>query len=71
MCVAYPGIVEQTDGRTASVNFRGNIVRAAAGFVDPKVGDRVLVHAGYIMQVVSQSEAEELEQLLAEMEDEP
>ena len=35
MCVAYPGIVEQTDGRTASVNFRGNIVRAAAGFVDP------------------------------------
>ena len=67
MCVAYPGVVERLEGKTALVNFRGNVVKVAAGFVNPKVGERVLVHAGYIMQVVSQSEAEELEQLLEEV----
>ncbi len=69
MCVAYPGIVEKTEGDFALVNFRGNLVRAASGFVNPKPGERVLVHAGYIMQVVSKSEAEELEELLKEIDE--
>ncbi|MBR1627676.1 MAG: HypC/HybG/HupF family hydrogenase formation chaperone [Lachnospiraceae bacterium] len=68
MCVAYPGIVEKIEGRSALVNFSGNIVRAASGFVAPQVGDRVLVHAGYIMQKVSKSEAEELQELFDELE---
>ncbi len=67
MCVAYPGIVEGLDGDIALVNFSGNVVRAAAGFVHPKVGERVLVHAGYVMQVVSESEANELQELMDEI----
>ena len=67
MCVAYPGIVEKIDNKSALVNFKGNRVHAASGLVNPKVGDRVLVHAGYIMQVVSKTEAEELEELFDEL----
>ncbi len=67
MCVALPGVVTELDGTTAVVDFSGNKVRANAGLLDVKVGDRVLVHAGCILQIVSQSEAEELEQLLGEL----
>ena len=35
--------------------------------VNVKVGDRVLVHAGCILQVVTASEAEEMEQLFSEL----
>lgn len=69
MCVALPGIVERIEGQDAIVNFSGNRIRAAAGFVEPEVGQRVLVHAGYIMQVISESEADEIEDLLHEIED--
>ncbi len=69
MCVALPGIVESIEGNDAVVNFSGNKVRAALGFVEPKIGERVLVHAGYIMQIISESEADELQGLLSEIEE--
>lgn len=68
MCVALPGTVTKVSGNTAEVDFSGNKISAAAGLLDVKVGDRVLVHAGCILQVVSKSEAEELEELLAMMQ---
>ena len=67
MCVALPGKVLEVNGDTAVVDFSGNRVNAAAGLLEVKPGDRVLVHAGCILQIVSQSEAEELEGLLAEL----
>ncbi len=69
MCVALPGIVESLDEETALVNFSGNKVRAMRGLCKVNVGDRVLVHAGCILQVVSASEAEEIEEILREMEE--
>ena len=68
MCVALPGVVTEVKGKNAVVDFSGNRVNAAAGLLPVKVGDRVLVHAGCILQVVSKSEAEELEQLLNELQ---
>ena len=68
MCVAYPGIVEEVEGTKALVNFNGSRVRVNAGLINVKVGDRALVHAGCILQVMSMSEAEELERLFAELE---
>ncbi len=68
MCVALPGTVVKIDGEYASVDFSGNMVRAFAGFVPVEVGSRVLVHAGCILQVVSQSQAEETEAILRDME---
>ncbi len=70
MCVALPGKVVEVKDKTAVVDFSGNRVTAAAGLLEVKPGDHVLVHAGCILQKVSQSEAEELETLFAELEQE-
>ena len=66
MCVAYPGKVIELHPRTAMVDFHGNLVEARTGLVDVNVGDRVLVHAGCILQKVSEQEALELDQLMEE-----
>ncbi|MCR5769661.1 MAG: HypC/HybG/HupF family hydrogenase formation chaperone [Butyrivibrio sp.] len=68
MCVAIPGTVIEVKDKNAVVDFNGNTVNARAGLVDVVPGDRVLVHAGCIMQKVSQSEAEEIEKLFGELE---
>ena len=69
MCVALPGTVIEVGEKTAVVDFSGNRVNARIGLVDVAPGERVLVHAGCILQKVSQSEAEELESLFAELEE--
>ena len=63
MCVALPGKVIEIKGRDAVVDFNGNKVTARAGLVDVKVGDCVLVHAGCIIQKVSQQDMEDLKAL--------
>lgn len=68
MCVALPGVVLEVKGKTAVVDFSGNKVNARTGLVEIEKGDRVLVHAGCILQKVSQSEAEEMERLFRELE---
>ena len=70
MCVAWPGTVIEVRDRQAVVDFSENRVEARTGFVDVKPGDRVLVHAGCILQKVSEDEAAELEQLFRELEGE-
>ena len=55
MCVALPGTVLEVKDATAVVDFSGNKVNARAGLVDVQAGDRVLVHAGCILQKVSQA----------------
>ena len=69
MCVALPGRVTEINGTKATVDFSGNTVVAEAGLVKVSVGDRVLVHAGCIIQTMSDSEADELEELFQEIED--
>ncbi len=68
MCVALPGIVLERNEKTAVVDFHGNTITARTGFIDIAPGDRVLVHAGCILQKVSQTEAEELTKLFDELE---
>lgn len=63
MCVALPGTVKELNDGFAVVDFSGNTVNAATGLVDVAVGDKVLVHAGCIIQKVQKEEAEELEEL--------
>lgn len=69
MCVAIPGKVIRLDGTKATVDFSGNIVNAEAGLVNVKIGDRVLVHAGCIIQTMDNDTADELEDLMREIED--
>ena len=63
MCVALPGKVIELTGRDAVVDFSGNQVTARAGLVDVKVGDYVLVHAGCVIQKVTQQEMDDLKEL--------
>lgn len=69
MCIAIPGKVIATDGTTAQVDFRGNMVDVNVGLVDPQPGQYVLVHAGCAIEVMEQDKAEELIDLFADLED--
>ena len=68
MCVAIPGTVIEIDGTKAKVDFNGNIVNAEAGLVDIKIGDKVLVHAGLIIQTMDNDLANEMDELYREIE---
>ena len=67
MCVAAPGKILSING-TATVAYSGNRVPANLGVVKAQVGDWVLVHAGLVIQVLSESQAQEMNDLLAELE---
>ncbi len=68
MCVAMPGKVLFVSERTALVDFNGNRVNARTGLVKIEPGDNVLVHAGCILQKVSDREMEEMNKIMEEMD---
>ena len=59
MCLAYPGKVLALDGDFARVDFGEGTIREAVNvsLVQAKIGDYVLVHAGYAIQIVDEAEA--------------
>lgn len=67
MCVALPGMVIEVGDGEATVDFKGNRVEARSGLVEVSKGDHVLVHAGCILQKVSEAEAREMTELMEEM----
>lgn len=69
MCVASAGKVISVNNNTAKVDFNGNTVNAHAGIIHVKPGDNVLVHAGLIIQVIGEKDAEELKKLFDELEE--
>lgn len=68
MCVAAPGRIVSIEGNTAVVEYNTNRLNANIGVVDAKAGDWVLVHAGLVIQVLSETEAESMLDLYAELE---
>ncbi len=69
MCVAIPGKVIGLEGTKATVDFSGNTVKAEAGLVNVKIGDRVLVHAGCIIQTLDDETADEMLEMFKELEE--
>lgn len=67
MCIAAPGKVIKIEGDQATVDFNGNIVEANKGIVDIQVGDYALVHAGLIIQVIPEDEAENMIDIFKEL----
>lgn len=65
MCVALPGKVLEVRDKTAKIDFSGNIVTAMAGLVDLHEGDYALVHAGCVIQKMSETEAKDMEEIFA------
>jgi len=60
MCLAIPAKVLDIKGDRAQVDFGGGISRDVnITLVNAKVGDYILVHAGYAIQVLSEEEARE------------
>jgi hydrogenase expression/formation protein HypC len=78
MCLAVPGkILSITEGsageeltRTGKVSFGGIIKEASLAFVpEAKVGDYVLVHAGFAISIVDETEAQQTLEYFRQMGD--
>jgi hydrogenase expression/formation protein HypC len=60
MCLAIPARVVSVKGEKAQVDFGEGVLRDVnVTLVDAKVGEYVLVHAGYAIQKMDESEAKE------------
>jgi hydrogenase expression/formation protein HypC len=58
MCLAIPALIRSVEGNRANVDFGQGVLRDVnISLVEAKVGDYVLVHAGYAIQVVEEKEA--------------
>lgn len=68
MCLAVPMKIMAIDGTMATMEVSG-ITKEASLMMLPeaKVGDYVLIHAGFAIQKVDEDEAQETLRLLAEM----
>jgi len=68
MCLAIPALVKSIDGQQAVVEI-GGVTRRASIQLTPevKVGDYVLLHTGYAINVIDAVEAEETLKLLREL----
>lgn len=69
MCVAAPGRIIEINGNTTKIDYSSNITTVNKGIIDCKVGDWVLVHAGLIIQVLPENEAEYMVELFNELEE--
>jgi len=69
MCLAIPARIESIAGEKASVCLAGTQVEAVLTLTpEAKVGDWVLVHAGYAITLVDEADARETFAILREME---
>jgi hydrogenase expression/formation protein HypC len=60
MCLAIPARVMSVKGEKAQVDFGEGVLRDVnVSLVDAKVGEYVLVHAGYAIQKMDEAEAKE------------
>ena len=67
MCLAVPAEVKSIEGTTATVDYGGVKRTANISLVEAKVGDFVIVHAGYAIQVMDREEAEKTLDIFREM----
>ena len=68
MCLAVPVQVVSIDGNEAKVEI-GGVKRQVSIMLTPeaKVGDYVLLHTGYAINVIDEAEAQETLKILEEM----
>lgn len=68
MCLAIPALVRSIEGMEAEVEV-GGVSRRASIMLTPeaRVGDYVLLHTGYAINVIDEEEAAETLRILEEM----
>ncbi len=57
MCLGIPGKVIEINGNYGKVDFGGSFRYVNLSLVEAKVGDYVIVHAGYAIEIVDEEEA--------------
>jgi hydrogenase expression/formation protein HypC len=70
VCLAIPGKIVEIDKKkqSATVDYGSGTKRKAnVSLVDIKIGDYVLVHAGFAIQILDEKEAQETLALFREM----
>ena len=72
MCLAFPAKILKIDNELATVE-RAGVKREASLMLLPeaKVGDYVLIHAGFAMQIIDEQELKIRDALVAEMNGAP
>lgn len=68
MCLAIPALIKRIEDKEAEAEI-GGITRRISLWLTPeaKVGDYVLLHTGYAINILDQEEAEETLKLLQEI----
>lgn len=67
MCLAIPGRIVSIQEGFAEVDYGGVSRRTSLRLMETaRVGDIVLVHAGFVIQILDQDAGEELERLVEE-----
>lgn len=70
MCLSIPGKVISIENEIATVSIGGSEVQAGLQLLENvRLGDYVLVHSGFALQVISEEEAERTLELIRELED--
>ena len=60
MCLAIPGKIMKIDGELAKVDFGDGTAREVnASLVDVEVGQYVIVHAGFAIEILDENAAKE------------
>ena len=68
MCLAVPALIKKIDGVMAEAELAGNETSVNVLFTpEVKVGDYVIMHAGYAISIMSSTEAQETLELLGEI----
>ena len=72
MCLAIPAKIESITDACGTVALAGSRTRANLTLVpEARVGDWVLVHAGFAITILDEQEARQTYELLAEMDQRP
>ena len=56
MCLAIPGKIIEISGDTAKIDYDGITKTAKITLITPKIGDEVLVHAGFAIEIIKKKE---------------
>lgn len=68
MCLSIPAEIRAIHGSTATVSVGGTTYKASLDLIDEaKVGDYVLLHTGFALQILDPQEAQEALQRLEEL----
>ena len=69
MCLAIPGKVISINGEIGNIDFGGVIKQTNLSMVEADIGDWVVIHAGFAIEVMDEEDAQETIKLWNEVLD--